>query len=623
MHTQLRRFRSIGLPLLLGLFVGWASLQAQVTVSAPTMTAAPGALVQIPISVGNLTGLNVTSVEIVLSCDTTLIRITGYDLTGTVLDGWLASANFTVAPFGPGKIKVSAANSLPATGSGLLLYVNGTAQNRGGLSALQIVSVLFNTGTPTGTITSGSLRINRPPTMTAISAKTIAEKGTLGFTAVATDPDLPNDTLSYSLSGGPTGSSIAPLTGVFTWVPDYGQAGSYSVKVRVTDLGGAKDSTTVSITVTHTNQKPSFVSKMRDTTIGDATLYTFAYSATDPDAGTSLTYKLENAITGASVSGSGLFSWTPTIAQLGTFNVVVSVSDGFLADTAKATITVIHVNHKPTFVSKLRDTTINQGTTLTFAYAATDPDAGTTLTYSLFNPPTGASISSGGVVTFTPPASPAGSYLLIAVASDGSLADTAKATVSVNRKPVFSSRTPANPTTISRNVATVFTVVATDPDANTLTFTWKVNGATEKTGDNTFTRTFTDAQGTVKTVTAIFADAGGLKDSTVWSFGITPVESNDFVPAEYALGQNYPNPFNPSTTIRFDMPKEGVVTMEVFNVLGIRVRSLVSGLPFNAGTHTITWDGRDDRNQVVPSGMYLYRITAGDFRSAKRMTLLK
>ncbi len=623
MHNQLRRFRSIGLALFLGAFVGWGTLQAQVTVSTPVITAAPGDAITIPVTVSNLTGLNVTSVEIVLSCDTTILRFNGYDLGGTLLDGWLASANFTVAPYGPGKIKVSGANSVATSGAGVLLRITGAAQNKGGFTALQIVSVLFNIGIPSATLTSGSLRLNRPPTITAISSKTVAEKGTLSFTATATDPDLPNDTLSYSIVGGPTGASIVASTGVFTWVPDFGQAGPYSVKIRVTDLGGAKDSTTVAITVTHTNQKPSFVSKMRDTTISDGVLYSAANSATDPDAGTTLTYKLESGPAGATVSGAGLFSWTPTAAQLGVFNVVVSASDGFLADTAKAKITVIHVNHAPSFVSKLRDTTINLGATLTFSYSATDIDAGTTITYTLVTGPSGATLSAAGVLSFTPAASPAGPFLIVVAASDGSLADTAKANVSVNHKPVFTSRTPSAPTTISRNVATTFTVVATDPDGNTLTFTWRVNGVTEKTGDNTFTRTFTDAQGTPKTVSATFADAGGLKDSTVWNFNITPVETDGYLPTEYALGQNYPNPFNPSTTIRFDMPKEGTVMLEVFNVLGVRVRSLVSGVPYNAGTYMITWDGRDDRNQVVPSGIYLYRFTAGEFRSAKRMTLLK
>jgi hypothetical protein len=178
-------------------------------------------------------------------------------------------------------------------------------------------------------------------------------------------------------------------------------------------------------------------------------------------------------------------------------------------------------------------------------------------------------------------------------------------------------------TTISRNVATTFTVVATDPDGNPLTFTWKVNGVAEKTGDNTFTRTFTDGQGVPKSVVAIFADARGLKDSTVWNFTITSVQSDGFIPKDYALGQNYPNPFNPSTTIVFDLPKQSPVRLEVYNVIGVLIRTMLRGEVVGAGRHQIVWDGRDDRGRIVPSGVYIYRISAGDFSASLRMTLLK
>jgi len=222
------------------------------------------------------------------------------------------------------------------------------------------------------------------------------------------------------------------------------------------------------------------------------------------------------------------------------------------------------------------------------------------------------------------PANPSRTYSFVFIVNDGFLADTAKAAVTVNRKPVRRSFS-ASVTVVSQNRPQQFLVSAYDPDGGSLTFTWKLNGAqVQQGGDSTYTRTFSDPQGTPKSLVCVFSDATGLKDSVSWNFTITWVASyNGEVPIQFDLGQNYPNPFNPSTTIRFDLPKEGTVTMDVFNVLGIRVRSLVHGETFNAGTYMITWDGRDDRNQVVPSGIYLYRISTGDFHAAKRMTLLK
>lgn len=608
---------------------GFSLVEAQVTLSVPGLSAAPGSQVKIPVNVENVSSTNnIGSYEFEMTCDTTIIRFAGVDGVGTLCESAAPTVNYTVAPRGPGRIKVVWSSTSAIVASGVLIYVNATAQSKIGSTSLELINCFaWKLAAPppqmTVTITNGTLRTNRAPTITAISAKTVAEKATLTFTATASDPDLPSDALSYSLSGAPTGASIVASTGVFTWIPDYGQNGSYSFKVKVTDLGSASDSTTVSVTVTKTNRAPAFVSKMADTTIGDGIAYSFAYSASDPDAGTTLTYKLESGPTGATVSSAGLFNWTPTASQLGTFNIVVSASDGALADTAKAKITVVHINRKPTFSAKLTSQTVNEGSTINFTYAATDPDAGTTLAYSLVSPPTGATISASGAFTFVIPANPAGSYAITAVVSDGSLTDTARATITVNRKPVFGSRTPATATTISRNVATVFTVNATDPDGNTLTFTWKVNGVTEAATGNTLTKTFTDAHNTAKTVVAIFADPGGLKDSTTWSFTITPVEGSEVIPTDYALGQNYPNPFNPTTTISYALPKEAQVTLEVYNVLGVRIRTLLAGQTKSAGFYAMSWDGKDDAGASMSSGIYLYRVSAGTFIASKKMTLLK
>ena len=615
-------YRTLIFALALFLTLGGGSLFAQVTVIVPASSALPGAAVLIPVNVGDLTGRNVTAYQFDALCDSTIIRFNGAEAAGT-LSGSTPTVNYSANGRGPGRMTVAWASATPLTGSGVLIYLKATAQTKIGSTSVDLSGFLFNTGNPAATITNGSLRTNRAPTITAISAKTVAEKDTLRFTASSTDPDLPTDALTYSLIGAPTGASIVASTGVFTWVPDYGQNGSYTFKIKVVDLGLASDSTTVSVTVTKTNRKPVFTTKMADTTIADGVGYSFAYAATDPDAGTTLTYKLESGPTGATVTSGGFFSWVPGATQLGAFNIVVSVSDGALADTAKSKITVIHVNRAPAFVAKLATQSVNEGSTVTFTYTATDPDAGTTLVFSLVNPPAGATITSGGAFTFALPANPAASYQITAVVSDGSLTDTAKATLTVNHKPVMSSRTPATVSQISRNVATTFTVNATDPDGNTLTFAWKVNGVAESATGNTLTKTFTDGHNTAKTVTATFSDPGGLKDSTTWSFTITPVKGDVIQPTEFALGQNYPNPFNPTTTMTYALPKEAQVTFEIYNMLGVRIRTLLAGQTKSAGFYTMTWDGKDDAGHSMSSGIYLYRINAGSFISSKKMTLLK
>jgi len=95
------------------------------------------------------------------------------------------------------------------------------------------------------------------------------------------------------------------------------------------------------------------------------------------------------------------------------------------------------------------------------------------------------------------------------------------------------------------------------------------------------------------------------------------------VPVVYQLEQNYPNPFNPSTTIDFSIPEQVQVTLEIYNVLGQRVKTLVAGEMYDPGHYNVVWDGRNQNGNPVSSGMYIYRIQAGDFTDVKKMMFLK
>lgn len=97
------------------------------------------------------------------------------------------------------------------------------------------------------------------------------------------------------------------------------------------------------------------------------------------------------------------------------------------------------------------------------------------------------------------------------------------------------------------------------------------------------------------------------------------------VPKRFHLRQNYPNPFNPGTTIRYEVP-EGTgsknIKLEIFNALGQKVRTLVDDRR-RSGVYRVQWDGLDRRGRRVASGVYIYRLTAGEFVAAKKMLLLQ
>ena len=417
---------------------------------------------------------------------------------------------------------------------------------------------------------------------------------------------------------------------VFSYTGGSSAVGFNSAQSLVTDSVGTSLALTFSDGLVNQDSIPHFT-VIPAKSVAQIDSISFVVLATDADAGDALTYTTGTLPTGAKFDATTkTFTWKPGMTTTpGVFNVWFYVTDPVGGvDSTKATITVTASNRKPSFVNKLADATLNEGATVTFAYTATDPDAGQTLTYTLSSAPAGATITSAGAFSFTPTATSPRLSVIVAVVSDGSLTDTAKATVTVNHKPVFVAKTPATLTTASQNNIVAFTARGKDVDGGALTYTWKVNGAIVKGPgpDSTYSVRFTDPHGTAKSVVAIYKTSVGLADSTsaTWSFTITDVEKDPYgIPTEFALGQNYPNPFNPTTTIRFDLPKEAPVTMEVYNVLGVRIRTLLAGETVSAGRHTMMWDGRDDNGNAAPSGVYLYRINATDFHASKKMTLMK
>jgi acetyl esterase/lipase len=105
--------------------------------------------------------------------------------------------------------------------------------------------------------------------------------------------------------------------------------------------------------------------------------------------------------------------------------------------------------------------------------------------------------------------------------------------------------------------------------------------------------------------------------------GTTAVEAGASKPtSKFTISSNYPNPFNPSTTIEYSLKKDSKIEIQILDSLGRPARSLFKGRSAS-GTHTITWDGRDDNGKTMPSGAYYYQIVSEAGSSARKMLLLK
>jgi hypothetical protein len=110
----------------------------------------------------------------------------------------------------------------------------------------------------------------------------------------------------------------------------------------------------------------------------------------------------------------------------------------------------------------------------------------------------------------------------------------------------------------------------------------------------------------------------GMYSSSGTNDGTTGINnSGSGLPVDYTLMQNYPNPFNPSTTIQFALPKEGRVSIKVFNILGKYIATLLDGFQI-AGYHEVTFHG-----DSFSSGIYFYQMRVGSFIETKKMMLMK
>ncbi len=169
---------------------------------------------------------------------------------------------------------------------------------------------------------------------------------------------------------------------------------------------------------------------------------------------------------------------------------------------------------------------------------------------------------------------------------------------------VYLTHTPFGTDAGTLNMCTGWSFKWTAPSSNVGDITFYIAGLAANNDDDTegdFTYT------TIKV----------LSPATPVSEGGSPA-----LPVHPSLSQNFPNPFNPETTIEYDLPRSEQVSVEIFNIRGQRVAVLQQGY-LSAGHHLVSWNGVDQHGVQVASGIYMYRLRAGDYVETKRMTLLK
>lgn len=386
-----------------------------------------------------------------------------YQVIATDVNGDALAFSLTQAPTGM---------VIDAT-TGLISWT--PADNQAGNFAVTVQVADPGSLTDTQSFTIAVAQGNRAPQIISTAITSGEEDKVYQYLVIASDAD--GDSLVFSLTNAPAGMSIDAATGVITWIPTETQIGQNTVVVEVADSNGAADSQSFSITVVAAppNLPPIFVSTPGTSAIATQS-YSYDADATDPENDT-LVYSLGSAPGGMIIdAASGLVTWTPDPAQLGSHTVSISVDDGEGNQATQTySVTVIEeLANQPPVITSAPVTNAEAGSAYFYDVNATDAN-GDVLSFSLSVAPAGMTINaSSGVISWVPGNGQIGNQPVTVVVIDGqggnvqqSFSILVSEAPQPNRAPVINS---VPNTSATLNLPYSYTVLASDPDGDALTY---------------------------------------------------------------------------------------------------------------------------------------------------------
>ena len=455
-----------------------------------------------------------------------------------------------------------------------------------------------NGGTDSETIAITVNNVNVAPVLSAIGAKSVNENAALSFVISATDSD--GDAITCAASNLPAGATFTAGTRTFAWTPSYTQSGSYTVTFSVDDGLGGTDSEAVAITVANVNRVP-VLAAVGNKNVDENVALSFSLSATDADSDT-LTYSGAGMPVGATFnSANGAFSWTPTYTQAGSYSVTFSASDGNGGEDSEAiTITVANVNRVPVLAA-IGAKSVDEGTGLSFTVSATDAD-NDTLTYTAADVPAGASFTAGTrTFSWTPSCLQSGVYTVTFSVDDGNGGTDSEAVVisvnNVNCPPVLAA---IGAKSVNENAQLQFTVSATDPEGDSLTYSAAGLPAGATFAGSTFTWTPSYSQAGSATVTITADDGNGGTDSEAVVISVADVNRSPI------LDLTGNKTVNENSVLSFDIN----ATDPDGDVVAYSATGVPAGAVFSAGSFSWT-------PSYTQAGSYTVVFTADDLNGGE------
>jgi hypothetical protein len=471
------------------------------------------------------------------------------------------------------------------------------------------------------TFTALVREVNRPPQWTAPPSLVVDELVLLQVPNLATDPDLPTNTLSFTLLSGPAGATVDPHSGRLAWTPTEVQGpGIHTLNIKVIDDGKPALSITNSliVTVREVNTAPSLTVPGAQM-IDELTTLLVTNRVVDADLPTNtLTFSLVSAPAGVQLDpATGVITWTPTEAQGPTnATIQVRVSDNGsppMSDTRSFTVTVREVNAAPSLIVP-GPQTIDELTSLAVTNLAADADLPTnTLTFSLVSAPAGVQLDPAtGVITWTPTEAqgPTNATIQVRVTDNGTPArsDTQQFTVAVREVNTPPSLTVPGPQTIDELTTLVIATTAVDADLpnNTLTFSLASASANVQLDamSGVITWTPTEAQGpTNATIRVRVTDNGTPARSDTQQFTVAVREVNSppvLAPIpDQVVFEGFSLAFT-NAVADPDLPT---------NTLTFTLVAAPAGLAMDPARGIITWD--PSPTQIPSTNQITVRVTDG------------
>ncbi len=330
-----------------------------------------------------------------------------YDVNASDADGDTLSYSLTTAPAG---MTIN-------TTTGVISWTPTTAQVGSQSVTVQVDDGNGGTATQSYSITVDAIP-NTAPTIDSTPVTTATEGNAYSYDVNASDPD--GDALTYSLVTAPSGMMINNVTGLISWTPTTAQIGAHPVAVEVDDGNGAAVTQSYTLTVDAVPNNPPTIDSTPSFSATEGSPYSYDVNASDPD-GDTLTYSLTTAPTGMTIdSASGVISWTPTTAQVGTQSVAVQVDDGNGAYVTQSfSVAVSALPNNPPTINSAPGMQATANIAYSYAVSASDPD-GDVLNYSLITAPSGMTVdSASGLISWTPSSAQTGTHAVTVRVDDG------------------------------------------------------------------------------------------------------------------------------------------------------------------------------------------------------------